>query len=81
MSKISIIIPTLNSAKTIGKTVQSVLKQTFRNFEIIILDSFSNDDTISIVKKFQSKKIKIFFISKKKKTFRYKILWSLEIKR
>lgn len=67
MSKISIIIPTLNSAKTIGKTLQSVLKQTFRNFEIIILDSFSNDNTIDIVKKFKSKKIKIFFISKKKK--------------
>ena len=67
MSKISIIIPTLNSATTIGKTVQSVLKQTFKNFEIIILDSFSKDNTVNIIKKFQSKKIKIFFISKKKK--------------
>ena len=66
MSKISIIIPTLNSATTIGKTVQSVLKQTFKNFEIIILDSFSKDNTVNIIKKFQSKKIKIFFISKKK---------------
>ena len=67
MIKISIIVPTLNSSLTIHKTIQSVLQQTFKKFEIIILDSFSKDDTLKKIKSFKSKKIKIYSISSKNK--------------
>ncbi len=45
---VSIIIPTYNSAKTLSKCLDSLVNQTFQNFEVIILDGKSSDDTVSI---------------------------------
>ena len=67
MIKISIIIPTYNSASTLRKVLESIFQQTYQNFEIIILDSYSKDNTMSIVKEFKSKKIRVIKISKNKK--------------
>ena len=55
----SIITVTLNSEKTISQTVKSVLNQKYKNFEYIIVDGMSNDNTLNIIKKFNSDKIKI----------------------
>ena len=67
MKKISIIIPTYNSASTLRKVLESIFQQTYQNFEVIILDSYSKDNTMNIVKEFKSKKIKVIKISKNKK--------------
>ena len=48
----SIIIPTYNSAKTLSVCLDSILDQSYRNFEIVIIDSCSIDDTSLIVKKY-----------------------------
>ena len=48
---ISIITPTFNSEKTIEKNVESVINQTYKNFEHIIIDKQSKDNTISIINK------------------------------
>jgi glycosyltransferase involved in cell wall biosynthesis len=45
--KISVVIPTYNSAKVIGATLDSVLRQTVPPDEILVLDDGSTDDTIS----------------------------------
>ena len=63
---VSIIIPTYNSAKTIRRAIKSVINQSYPNWEIIIVDSFSDDRTISIVRSLLKKNIKIFFCKKKK---------------
>lgn len=63
---VSIIIPTYNSAKTIKRAIKSVINQSYPNWEIIIVDSFSEDRTISIVRSFVKKNIKIFFCKKKR---------------
>jgi glycosyltransferase involved in cell wall biosynthesis len=55
----SIIIPTFNSESTLYRAVDSVLNQTYQHFEILIIDNFSSDNTISILEKFESKAIKI----------------------
>jgi glycosyltransferase involved in cell wall biosynthesis len=54
----SIVIPTYNRASFIRKTVDSVLNQTYQNFEIIVVDDGSTDDTEEIIKEINSKKIR-----------------------
>ncbi len=50
--KISIIIPTRNSGKTIDRCLQSIYKQSYKNIEIIIVDQESEDSTIMIAEKY-----------------------------
>lgn len=57
----SIILPTYNRANFIGKAVDSVLSQTFSNFELIIVDDGSEDNTKSIINKFPDSRIRYFW--------------------
>ena len=50
--KVSIITVSYNSAKTIGDTISSVRKQTYKNIEYIVVDGNSTDGTVEIVKQF-----------------------------
>ncbi len=59
---ISVVIPTFNSEKYISKCISTVLNQTYKNFEIIIVDNSSSDDTLNIINSFNSNKIRIFNI-------------------
>jgi len=61
--KISIITVVKNDEKNIEKTIQSVLNQSYKNYEHIVVDGKSNDNTVQIVKKFR----KVKLISKKDK--------------
>lgn len=49
----SIIIPSYNSAKTISACLESIINQSYQNFEIIIVDGLSSDDTVNIVNRFK----------------------------
>lgn len=51
--KVSIITVVYNSVDTIEKTIQSVLAQSHKNIEYIIIDAQSNDGTLAIIKKFE----------------------------
>ena len=67
---ISILIINFNNAKLITRAVNSCLGQSYKNFEILIFDDRSSDNSIEIIKKFKNnQKIKIFFNKKKKKNF------------
>jgi glycosyltransferase involved in cell wall biosynthesis len=50
--KVSVVIPTYNSEKTIAKCLKSVKLQSYRNTEIIVVDSYSKDRTVEISKTF-----------------------------
>lgn len=62
---ISVVIPAHNREKTIGYCIQSVLNQTYQNFEILICDDCSTDKTIGVVENFKDKRIKLFKSDKK----------------
>ena len=49
---VSIITPTYNSEKFINETIGSVLKQTYKNWELILIDDASTDDTLRIIKSY-----------------------------
>ena len=53
--KISIITATYNSGKTLRDTIESVLRQTYTDFEYIVKDGGSKDDTLEIVKEYAPK--------------------------
>lgn len=59
---VSVVIPAYNAEKYIEKTVRSVLQQTYTNYEIIIVDDCSSDDTYSIVQALaqEDKRIKYY---------------------
>ena len=57
---ISVCIPTFNSEKYIIECLQSVLNQTYTEFEIIISDNDSSDDTLNLIESFKDERIKIF---------------------
>lgn len=51
---ISVIIPAYNAEVYISETIESIFNQTFKDFEIIVIDDGSTDSTVSIVKKYMS---------------------------
>jgi glycosyltransferase involved in cell wall biosynthesis len=55
---VSVIIPTFNRANYIGEAIQSVLDQTFKEFEIIIVDDGSTDSTQQVVGSFHDARIR-----------------------
>lgn len=57
---ISIITPVYNSEKYIGDTIKSVLAQTYSNWEMLIVDDCSKDNTEQVVKQFNDPRIKYF---------------------
>lgn len=59
---VSIITPTFNSEKYIRETINSVQSQTYSNWELILVDDFSKDRTISVIKEIQKLDSRIHLI-------------------
>lgn len=55
MTLLSIITVCYNSKTTIAETIESVLSQSFKNYEYIVIDGGSTDGTVDIIKKYKSK--------------------------
>ena len=53
--KVSIIMPSYNQGKFIELTIVSVINQSYKNIEFIVIDACSNDETVEILKKYESK--------------------------
>ena len=62
---VSVIMPSFNTAKFISETIESVLAQTYANWELIIVDDCSTDNTDEVVKPFLTDK-RIKYLKNKK---------------
>ena len=60
MPTISVIIPVYNGEKTIKQTIESVLNQTFRDFELLIINDGSQDATLEIIQAINDERIQVF---------------------
>ncbi|HXA00429.1 MAG TPA: glycosyltransferase family A protein, partial [Cytophagaceae bacterium] len=60
MTKFSLVIPTYNRASFISKTLASLLSQKNQDFEIIVVDDGSTDNTEEVVKSFNDNKIRYY---------------------
>lgn len=63
---VSVIIPTYNRARLLGRAIQSILNQTYPNFEIIVVDDCSTDKTENVVRSFRDERIR--YIRQEKNT-------------
>lgn len=57
---VSIIMPSWNTGRWIGESIQSVINQTYQNWELLIVDDCSTDNTDETVSSFKDKRIKYF---------------------
>lgn len=62
--EISVIIPVFNAAPFLQESIESILNQTFSDFELIILNDKSTDESLDIIKKIQSSDNRIIIIDK-----------------
>ena len=62
--KFSIIIPIFNAEKNLKRTVESVLNQTYKNFELILINDGSKDKSKEICEEYAKKDSRIKFINK-----------------
>jgi len=50
--RVSVIVPCFNAEETVGKTLASLQKQSFKDFEVIVVDDGSTDKSLSVIKRF-----------------------------
>jgi len=56
---VTVVIPTFNHAKLLRRALDSVVAQTFNNWEAIVINNFSTDETIEVVESYQDDRIKL----------------------
>ncbi len=61
--KVSVIIPTYNRAYCLGKAIESVLAQTYTDFELLVVDDGSTDNTKEVVEQYIAKDNRVHFLS------------------
>jgi len=57
--EVSILIPTYNRGYVLGQALESALRQTYQDFEILVINDGSTDNTLEVLKSFPSKKIRL----------------------
>ena len=61
MPTVSVIIPTYNRSKLVKEAIESVIGQDYTNFEILIIDDGSIDDTRSVIEQIPDRRVKYFY--------------------
>ena len=72
--KISVLMSVKNSELTVSTSIESILRQSYTNYEFLIIDDASTDNTHKILKKYEEKDSRIKIFSKQRKSGFNKIL-------
>lgn len=64
MSKVSVIVPIYNAGNKLDKCIKSVLNQSFSDFELILINDGSTDNSLKICEKYKNKDLRIIVINK-----------------
>src|SRR3954470_15218449 len=60
---VSVIVATYNRGRFLERCIRSILNQTYRNVECIVVDGASKDDSVAILKRLQAEDARVHFIS------------------
>ena len=63
-TKISVLMTVFNAENFLKSSVKSIINQSFLQWELIIIDDCSKDNSVSIIKSFKNKKIKVYKLNK-----------------
>ena len=58
MAKVSLVVPIYNSSKYLNKCIDSLVNQTLKDIEIILINDGSTDDSEKLIKNYEDKRIK-----------------------
>lgn len=58
---VSVVVPLYNKEHSIALTIESILNQTYENFEVILIDDGSTDNSADVVKQYNDKRIKYYY--------------------
>lgn len=74
MPRVSIIVPNYNHKKFLKKRLESIVQQTYQDYEIILLDDASSDESVNILNEFSkiNKKVKLFIVNKENSSSPFK---------
>ncbi len=74
---ISVLLPTYNCDKYINECIDSILCQTYANFELLIIDDCSTDNTVNLIKEYQDQRIKLV-VKEKNSGYTDSLNWGIE---
>ena len=63
--RISVVLPVYNGSEMVGKSMESVLDQTYKNIELIIVNDCSTDNTLDVIKEYEKKDNRIKILNNK----------------
>lgn len=78
MTRVSVIMPVYNSEKYVGEAIESILNQTYEDFELIIIDDGSKDSSAEIIQSYKDERI-VFIKNEVNRGFLYNLNYGIEI--
>ncbi len=73
MPEITVVMPTLNVKKYVKQCIESVLRQTFRDIEVLIIDAGSDDGTEEIIREFEKRDQRVRVICSERRSYGYQV--------
>ncbi len=64
MPELSVVMPVYNASRFLKEAIESILQQTFTDFEFIIIDDCSTDNSVAIIKSYKDDRIQLYFNDK-----------------